>query len=255
MGTIFKKTITRPLPANAKIIVRKGVRYAQWSTQDGKYRTAELTTNGNRIKTESTTYIAKYRDGDGIVQEVSTGCTDKVAAQAVLNELVRIAQHVKCKIISSDQAKIAEHADTPLTCHIDDYLDYLKQRKVNADRLKTTKTRLQESAGACGWRYLRDLSSDKLESWLNEQVDLGVLQQFTTGMRNYGWPLGFGALANVWQERNRITTAKSDYLSILSMVCAGSTPKPTADVRQGHCLPMNSLDYSMQQESVHFKTQ
>jgi hypothetical protein len=30
MGTVFKKTVTKPLPARAKIIVRKGQRLAQW---------------------------------------------------------------------------------------------------------------------------------------------------------------------------------------------------------------------------------
>ena len=30
MGSVFKKTATKPLPAGAKIIVRKGERLAEW---------------------------------------------------------------------------------------------------------------------------------------------------------------------------------------------------------------------------------
>ncbi len=30
MGTVYKETFTKPLPAEAKIIVRKGQRLAQW---------------------------------------------------------------------------------------------------------------------------------------------------------------------------------------------------------------------------------
>ena len=30
MGTVYKKTFTKPLPADAKIIVRNGQRFAEW---------------------------------------------------------------------------------------------------------------------------------------------------------------------------------------------------------------------------------
>ena len=30
MGTVYKETFTKPLPAGAKIIVRKGQRFAEW---------------------------------------------------------------------------------------------------------------------------------------------------------------------------------------------------------------------------------
>ena len=40
MGTVYKETFTKPLPAGAKIIVRKGQRLAQWQDAKGKTRTA-----------------------------------------------------------------------------------------------------------------------------------------------------------------------------------------------------------------------
>ena len=43
MGTVFKKTATKPLPAGAKIIVRKGQRLAEWIDAKGKRRTAPVT--------------------------------------------------------------------------------------------------------------------------------------------------------------------------------------------------------------------
>ena len=36
MGTVFRKTATKPLPAGAKIIVRKGQRLAEWKDAKGK---------------------------------------------------------------------------------------------------------------------------------------------------------------------------------------------------------------------------
>ena len=43
MGTVFKKTFTKPLPAGAETFVRKGERFARWKDRKGKTRTAPLT--------------------------------------------------------------------------------------------------------------------------------------------------------------------------------------------------------------------
>jgi hypothetical protein len=43
MGAVYKKTATKPLPAGAKIFVRKGLRLAEWKDAKGKTRTAPLT--------------------------------------------------------------------------------------------------------------------------------------------------------------------------------------------------------------------
>jgi hypothetical protein len=66
MGTVFKKQVTRPLPRDAEIIVRKGQRLARWQGANGKTRTAPLTVGkdgSDRILTESPFYVAKWRDG------------------------------------------------------------------------------------------------------------------------------------------------------------------------------------------------
>ncbi len=171
MGSIYRKSVTRPLPPDCKIVTRKGKLVAEWINRKGKKVTAELNEAGDRIRTEAGTYLAKYRDGDGIVCEVSTGCRDKTAAMAVLGELEHQAELVRSKILTSDQAKIADHADSLLASHIADFLEYQQQKKTHPIRVKAYETRLNESANACGFRYLRDLSPDRLSSWLADQVD------------------------------------------------------------------------------------
>ena len=44
MGSLFKKTVTRPLPPGAEIVSRKGERLARWRDGKGKMRTAPVTT-------------------------------------------------------------------------------------------------------------------------------------------------------------------------------------------------------------------
>ena len=77
MGSVYRKSYTKPIPKGAEFIVRQGVRLARWKDASGKSRTAPVTTGQDgteRIRIESGTFIAKYRDGDGIVVEAPTGC-------------------------------------------------------------------------------------------------------------------------------------------------------------------------------------
>ncbi len=190
MGTIFKKSITRPLPTGAVIkIVRRRAKaselktnpsqksinetIAEWTDRSGKVRTAGVTRNGigeYRIKAESATWTAKYRDGDGVVREVATGCREKQAAQAVLQELMKRAELIKANIMTSDQSQVSDFQRIPLSEHIEEYIAHLKDRSVHPQRIKTTDNRLKESSDGCKFRYLRDMEADRLRRWLNEQI-------------------------------------------------------------------------------------
>jgi hypothetical protein len=71
MGSVFKKTVTKPLPANAKIIERKGVRVAEWLDAKEKHHMAPVSVGrdgSDRIVVIARTYTAKYRDGSGVVR-------------------------------------------------------------------------------------------------------------------------------------------------------------------------------------------
>ncbi len=173
MATLFKKQFTKPIPHDAIMVTRtvKGEvkRFAQWTDRTGKRRTSELTADGDRIKEEATTYTAKYRDGEGVVREVATGCTDKSAAAAVLADLQKRAEHVKAKILSPEQDRIADHAGVPIEEHFEVFLEYQRRKGTHPERVKHYATKLRETAAACKIRTLADLSVDRLERWLSDQ--------------------------------------------------------------------------------------
>src|SRR3954447_21888890 len=117
MGSIFKKTVTRPLPPGAEIVVRQGVRLARGRDGKGKVRTAPLTTGrdgAERIRDESSTYFARHRDGNGVVVETPTGCRDETAARQVLADLERRAERIRAGLISPAEARTAEHLAKPI---------------------------------------------------------------------------------------------------------------------------------------------
>ena len=172
MQSLYRPTVTRPLPKGATIRVEEGVRIAEW-TNKGKVQTAKVVTtkSGDKLRTKSKTYVAKFRDGYGQIKVRSTGCTLKDAAQSKLTEWKREAEKVRAGILTPEEADIAEWQHVSVTAHIDDYLDYKERRKHAAGAVKQYRTRLHESATACKFRRLSDMTADKLIRWLDEQRD------------------------------------------------------------------------------------
>src|SRR5438046_3150213 len=120
MGSVFKKTVTRPLPPGAEIVVRKGARLARWRDAKGKANMAPLTIGkdgADRIRDESSTYFARHRDGNGIVVETPTGCRDETAARQVLADLERRAERVRAGLLTPAEARTALHLATPIGAH------------------------------------------------------------------------------------------------------------------------------------------
>ncbi len=172
MGNVFKKTVTRPLPPNAEIVTRQGVLLARWRDAKGKTKTAPIIAGkdgAERIRDESGTYVARYRDGDGMLVEVSTGCRDKTAAENVLAELRRKAEKVKSGLLTSAEARTAEHLATPIGEHVESYLNSLEATGVTAKHVRETRRILTRIFKDCGFRTLANLDASVVESWLNHR--------------------------------------------------------------------------------------
>ncbi len=145
MGTVYRKTFTKPLPAGAELFVRKGEQFARFKDAKGRSRTEAITTGtdgANRLLIVAGTYTAKYRDGSGVVREVATGCRDKTAAESVLADLERRAERVKGKILTTAEDSMIDHQLTPLVRHLDVYIVHLQAKGNSAVHLVTTDAML-----------------------------------------------------------------------------------------------------------------
>ena len=194
---LFRQRVTRPMPAGAEIFTRKDERFARWQDRCGKVKTAKLTADGSRIATHSATWSARYRDADDIVREVSTGCRDKTAAQTKLAELIQTAERVRIGAISRTDAEVANWQAVAMVDHIRDYVADLRDRGVNADRVKTSETYLLGDAEECGFRHLRDLSSDALRRWLRSDADMSA--------GTYNWHAALWVAFGWWLTGRRIS--------------------------------------------------
>jgi integrase len=177
VGTAFKKTFTKPVPAGAETFIRKGKRLVRWKDRRGKTRTAPLTVgkDGNeRIILESPFYVAKYRDGTGVMRVVATGCRDETAARRVLTDLERKAELVRSNVMTAAEAATSEHQCRPLAEHFDAYLLHLEAANTAAKHRYEVRRQLNRLAADCRWVRLADLEAGAIERWLLQRTTEGV---------------------------------------------------------------------------------
>ncbi len=173
MGSVFKKLTTRALPVGAEVFTRAGQQFARWKPAKGKTRTAKVTTGrdgSERIVTESATYFANYRDGNGFVCDVATGCRHEDAARSVLGELERRAELVKSGVMTSADDVIADNQAVPLAHHLDAYENSLRANEVGDTYRANAMRYLRRLADECGFTKLADLQREALEGWLTRQA-------------------------------------------------------------------------------------
>ena len=119
-----------------------------------------------RVRVESGTYIAKYRDGQGIVREVSTGCRSKDAALAVLKTLTARAEKVRIGVITITEDAIADNLQTPIREHLDAYLSDHRNRGSSPTHLEGIKIRLDRLVREVPIARLVDIRADGVSRWL-----------------------------------------------------------------------------------------
>ena len=176
MASVFKKTVTRKLPAGAEIVTRKGEQIARWRVR-GKVRTAAISAGDNgelRIRTESATYTAKYRDGSGVIREVATGCRDKTAAMAVLRDLTGRAERVKSGLLSSSDDAVIDSQPIPFADHLGNYLADHRNRGSSETTIDGAKARIERLQRDCRLTRLGDISAADIQNWLSLARDKGL---------------------------------------------------------------------------------
>jgi integrase len=165
MGSVFHKTTTRPVPATAEVIRRGKARVARWKG-GSKYIEAEvITTDDGRdvIRTKSRTYYAKYRDGDGQVHVVPTGCKDRSSAEQFLSRLERDADRVKANVVTTGELRRVSHQSSAIGDHVTAYIATMIGIE---DHRKKTEGYIRSLASALGWSTLADMKREHLETWL-----------------------------------------------------------------------------------------
>src|SRR5262245_28089342 len=134
---------------------------------------APLTTGkggADRLVTESPYFVAKFRDGGGVVRIEPTGCRDETTARQVLADLERKAELVRSGVMSAAEATIGNHQGAPLAEHFDAYLLHLEASGVSAKHLYEVRRQLDRLAADCRFGRLANLDAAPVERWLVQRA-------------------------------------------------------------------------------------
>ena len=177
MGSVFKKSFTKPIPAGAEVVVRQGVETARWRDSRGKIRTAPLRTardGSRRITVRTNAYYARYRDAAGVVRERPTHCRDETAARQVLSDLERQVDRVRAGVVSASEVRVASNQAAPIEQHVASFLVGLEASGYTAKHVGESRRVLKSVLGGCEFRSLADLDRSKVEAWLNRRREAGA---------------------------------------------------------------------------------
>src|SRR5262245_53313458 len=209
MGTVFRKTYTKPLPAGAETFVHKGERFARWKDRQGRTRKAPLTVGkkdgAERVIHESPFFVAKYRDGAGVVRVEPTGCRDETAARQVLADLERKAELVRSNVMTASEAAISNHQSVPLADHFDAFDEYHQAKGVTVIHREDTGRYLRRLGAECSFGTLTDLRREALERWLALRSAEGMSARTRNAYRN-----ALVSFCNWCFETNRLATNPFD---------------------------------------------
>ncbi len=178
MGSIFRKTFTKPVPPGAVIsTISDGSRVARWKPSKGRTKSAQVVVGkdgSDRISVETGPYYAKYRDHAGNIQVVPTGCKDETAARSVLADLERRTELIKARVMTPVQDAVSRHAGTPPDEHFDAYLAHLEATGTTPEHRKNKSLLLRRVAKECKLTLLCDLDRTRMENWLASQAKKGM---------------------------------------------------------------------------------
>jgi integrase len=181
MATVFRKTAIRPVPASAVIATdRDGNATAKWTPRGSRRPIAapvRTLDDGRRvIEMPTGCYYARYRDADGRVRTVSTGCRDESAARQFLAVQVRRAERVRSGVMTRREADAADGMRESIGVHFGVYLDQMRGRRggpVTESHRTDTRRYLDRLAADCRWTCLADLTRESFDRWISGESAKG----------------------------------------------------------------------------------
>jgi len=177
MGSVFKKTVTRPIPAGAELFTKAGQQFARWKPRNGRAKVAPVISGANgqaRIRTESSTYVASFVYGQGVKRVVSTGCRDEGAARSVLHGHELRAVRVMAGLLSPEEDAISDHQAAPIAEHFEAYMNHLQAKGTCHKHRGNVRRQIHRVAMDCRWKSLRDLGRQSFEAWLSQRMTDGM---------------------------------------------------------------------------------
>jgi len=175
---------------------------------------------GERVKTKTKKWWGRFKDENGVERRVPLAA-DKMAAQAMLNELVKKVERRAAGI----EDRYDEHRKCPIARHLADFERSLTAKGGTREHVHNVVLRCQKIIAGCRARTVGDLSAGRVQSFLADLRKSGrsiqtsnhylrAIKQFTRWLvkdrRSGDDPLAFIAMLNTSTDRRHVRRSFSE---------------------------------------------
>ena len=200
---IYKPAYTKPLPAGAKPVARKGakhrgMKFIKFIDRRGRTREARLTKKGDRILLEATHWWIEFEDNDLIARRIKaypdeeSTKTLKVVIKDLLHckkhgiqpqpdtelyqYIQRLPEQIRHDLIRFGLLDEAwENSEPKYTLHelIEEFRQFMLTRERTARYIKEVIAAVKRVFDGCGFTKWADISPNKVQSYLDGLRDRG----------------------------------------------------------------------------------
>lgn len=188
---------------------------------------------GERVKTKSRKWWGRFKDENGVERRVPLAA-DKMAAQAMLNELVKKVERRAAGVVD----RYDEHRKRPIDEHLVDFERYLKAKGVSDEQVKLVVYRARRVVKHCKAKLIGELSASRVQTCLADLRGQGLsiqtsnhylraIKQFSRWLvkdrRAGDDPLAFISMLNVSTDRrhDRRPLSVADLTALLKAAQTG----------------------------------
>jgi len=178
MASLYKQKKYKSVPDNAEIVRRRGKRIAKWVDGRGSKQNAPITIDGTQIILESGPYWGKYRDQNGVVKRLSTGCRDKQSAEKKLQGWLTDSDRLDSGLVTTGELNAKQYAKRPIGEHLEAYVAFLghkttRGRRTNPVHVANVKSQIEQIIADCRFAQIVNISRSAVEKWMHQEEARG----------------------------------------------------------------------------------
>lgn len=118
---------------------------------------------GEKIKTKSKKWWGQFKDANGRLRRHPLA-VDKMAAQAMLNKLVKRVERQKAGLVDPTE----EQRKRPLSVHVAEFKAYQENKNLTSKQVKETHSQLKKIIDGCKWQRIADISTSSVMEYLGK---------------------------------------------------------------------------------------
>jgi hypothetical protein len=169
MASIYKRTRLKPIPAGAEIVERGDKRWVRWiDRKTQRKRKAPLSDDGNKIVVEYPHYVISYFDENGQRVELSSGTSDRDAAETVASKPKTDVMLRRKGIVDSKADRYSQANRQPLSKHVDDFCNALAAKGNTKQHCDQTTMHIRLIIAECKTEHISDLAPSAVQAAIAE---------------------------------------------------------------------------------------